>query len=110
MSRKKKPENETPEAAEERRVLEFVSNVASRSEKTSWNRKMDNMVTLLTNLEPIEQKILKIIAKEKQPLLDEISSLRTSMVQECIHPYEQLVLYSDHVLCKFCNRKISSPQ
>ena len=54
MARKKKPVGETKEQAEERRLLEAVANNANRSEKTSWNRKMKNMVELLTELRPIE--------------------------------------------------------
>jgi hypothetical protein len=109
MARKKKPENETPEAAEERRILEFVANVAPRGEKTSWNRKMDNMVKLLAQLTPIEERILQIMREEKQPIIDQITQLRTTMVQECVHPYDQLVLKEDHILCKFCNRRMSIP-
>lgn len=109
MARKKKPENETVDEATLRRILEFVSNIASRSEKTSWNRKMDNMVKLISQLTPIEEKILEIMLKEKQPILDLINDLRTSMINECVHPFDQLVLKEDHILCKFCNRKIGIP-
>lgn len=109
MARKKKPERETEEQAKERRILETVSNASNRSEKTSWNRKMDNMVKLLARLRPIEERILQIIQEEKQPVLDEVEALRQMMVKECVHPYEHLVLKEDHVLCKFCDKRISIP-
>jgi hypothetical protein len=109
MARQKKPENETPQAAADRRIREYVSNAATRSEKTSWGRKMDNMVRLLASLDPIEQRILEISSKEKQPVLDEIQQLRQSMVQECVHPFDQLVVKENHVECKFCTKRIRRP-
>jgi len=60
-------------------------------------------------LTPIEEKILKIMFEEKQPILDRINDLRTTMIQECVHPYNQLVLKDDHIICKFCNRKMGIP-
>ena len=110
MARLKKPENETEREAEVRRILEKMANVANRSEKTSWNRKMDNLVKLIMLLEPIEQSILDIIENEKIPLMDQLSDLRKIMVKECVHPFEYLVMGdNDEVItCKFCNKKIHS--
>lgn len=88
--------------------LETISNLSSRSEKTSWNRKMDNLVKLLAKLQPIENKILDIIQNEKMPIQDEIHQLRQTMVNECIHPSEYLVVEDDGgIKCKFCDRRIS---
>ena len=109
MARRKKPDSETVEQSNERYILEYISNFSTRSDKTSWNRKIDNMVTLIARLKPIEDKILDIMLKEKQPILDEIQQLREVMLKECIHPYDNLILKSDHVHCKFCNRKIGIP-
>ncbi|RLD77523.1 MAG: hypothetical protein DRJ15_13370 [Bacteroidetes bacterium] len=109
MARLKKPENETSRETEVRRILEHLANVANRSEKTSWNRKMDNLVKLMVMLEPIEQNILDIIEKEKMPMMDQISELRATMVKECIHPFEYLIMgeTDDVITCKFCNKKIN---
>ena len=108
MARRRKDENETEEQAEERRLFEAVANSANRSDKTSWNRKMDNMVSLLAKLRPIEQQILDLSA-EKMPILDDIAALRKTMVGECVHPFEFLVDKDTYVECKFCNKKISKP-
>ena len=109
MARRKKPENETPAEQRVRRIKEAISNHANRSEKVSWNRKMDNMVKLIAKLRPVEQKILEIMAEEKFPLLDKVQELREIMVKECVHPYEHLVIQFDHVECKFCDKKLSIP-
>lgn len=110
MARRKKPENETAEQAELRLLLESIANHKNRSEKTAWKRKLKNMEKLLEELHPIEEKILTIIADEKQPLLDKIAELRLIMVKECIHPYEHLVKKEDgYVECKFCNTKLKVP-
>lgn len=108
MARQRKPENETEEEANIRRMLEAVSNNANRSEKTSWNRKEDNMVKLLAQLRPIEEEILDLIGK-KQPILDKIKDLRTTMVNECVHPYQHLTFHEDHIVCKFCNKRLGIP-
>lgn len=108
MARRKAPENETPEQQEERRVKEAVANSANRSEKTSWNRKMDNMVKLMARLRPIEDQLIELQA-QKIPIFDEIQELRKTMVNECVHPYEHLVIKDDHILCKFCGKKIGIP-
>lgn len=98
---------------------EEMSSLASRREKVSWNRKMDNMIKLVAALKPIENKIVNLQAK-KQPLMDQIAALRETMKQECIHPVDHLVyvpsivdLYKEtpinaveHAICKFCNRRL----
>ena len=106
MARRKAPENETPKEKTERQIKEKIANGPSRSEKVSWNRKMDNMVKRFAELAPIEDEILALMAK-KQPIFDEIQEIRQVMVNECIHPFEYLVMKDTHVLCKFCNRKIA---
>ena len=109
MARRRKDENETEEQTKERRLFEAVSNVANRSDKTSWNRKMDNMVKLLAKLRPIEQQIIDLQA-EKMPIMDEVAALRQTMINECVHPFEFLVDHDTYVECKFCNKKISIPR
>ena len=109
MARAKKPENETDEQARIRQILESVANSSLRSEKTSWNRKMDNMVKLIAKIRPIEEQILNLMA-DKMPIADDVALLRLVMVKECIHPIEQLVYKDSHVICKFCNRKIQATE
>lgn len=109
MAKKRKPENETEEQRKERVIKETVANSFSRSEKTSWNRKMDNMVKLVAELQQVEDQIIEYISDHKQPVLDKVQQLRQTMVKECIHPYEYLIVNDDHVLCKFCGKKLSKP-
>lgn len=108
MAKRRKAENETESEAQQRRLFEAISNNANRSDKTSWNRKMDNMVKILAKLRPIEQQIIELQA-QKMPILDEIAELRKIMITECVHPFEYLVDHGDHVVCKFCNKKLSKP-
>jgi hypothetical protein len=108
MARRKKNEIETLDETTERRVKEEISNNANRSEKTSWNRKMDNMVKLLAELRPIEDQIIALNEK-KIPIFDEIQSLRKQMVADCVHPYEYLLVEKDHSKCKFCEKLLSLP-
>lgn len=108
MARRKTPVGETPEQQQERRIKETVANSSSRGEKTSWNRKLDNMVKLLAKLAPIEEQIIDLQA-QKMPIFDEVQELRSVMVNECVHPLDYLTVNEDHVLCKFCNRRIGLP-
>lgn len=106
MAKVKKPENETEEESRIRKAKERVANTANRSEKTSWDRKMDNMIKLLGKLEPIEQQMSDLMAL-KIPIMDDVQILRMEMVKDCVHPYTHLVFHHDHVVCKFCNNKFN---
>ncbi len=104
MARRKKPDNETPEDANIRHLKETVSGVATRNEKVSFNRKMDNLTALLEKIRPIEDQINDLTAL-KIPLLDQLSELRAEMVKDCVHPYDQITYHQNHLFCKFCNKK-----
>ncbi|PPD53422.1 MAG: hypothetical protein CTY12_04900 [Methylotenera sp.] len=106
MARLKKPENETENEALVRREKETIANNATRNEKVSWDRKMDNMVSLLALLQPIEEQITDLTA-QKMPIIDRIQALRTDMVKECVHPYTHLVHHEDYIVCKFCDKKFT---
>lgn len=90
--------------AELNKIHEYVP----KSERTSWDRKMNNMVKLLAKLRPIEEQIEQLLA-EKVPVFDEIQELRSSMVSECIHPINYLHHAGDHIVCKFCEARLSRP-
>lgn len=118
MARRKKPLNETPHERETRQQLDAIADKASRSEKVSWNRKMDNMVKLLSKIGPIEKKRTAVLAKINEAqyelrdldeewikMYDEVAILRNEMVEECVHPFDQLVHKQDHIECKFCYRR-----
>ena len=105
MARRKTPKNETSDEKNKRQLKEIVANRSSRREKVSWNRKMNNIVKLLSQLTPIEEQIIEL-QSQKIPLFDAIQELRQIMVLECVHPYEYLEIKENHVICKFCNRKI----
>lgn len=110
MARRKKMIDETPQQSNERHMFEAISNHATRSEKVSWNRMMDNMVSLLAKIRPVEDKILNLQA-EKIKMFDDVSNLRRKMVAECVHPYEQLIeKQNGTVQCKFCNREFTIRQ
>lgn len=109
MARQRKPENETSDQSRIRQMLEAIANNADRSEKTSWNRKMDNMIKLIAKLRPLQDKILAL-EKQKVPTLNAISDLRGTMVKECIHPFDHLTYFENHIRCKFCDRRISVPR
>ncbi len=102
----KKPENETPEAANTRLTLEAIANHATRSEKTAWERKRNNMDKLVKQLRPLEDKIMEIRAV-MNPIYDEIAILRNNMVEDCIHPFDMLIQHPDHVDCKFCGKSLN---
>lgn len=107
MPRKKKPINETKIQTEQRKQLENISNSYSRSEKTAWKRKLKNMEKLIALLNPIEDQLLELQA-QKDAIVDDVILLRAVMVNECVHPFDYLVHNDDHIVCKFCNKKIGN--
>jgi hypothetical protein len=104
MARNKKPENETYDESLIRQSKENISNHATRNEKVAFNRRMDNMVSLLATLTPIEEQIGDLLT-QKQPIIESIQSLRNEMVRDCVHPQTHLVHHEEYVVCKFCDRK-----
>jgi hypothetical protein len=105
MVRNKKVENETEDQAAERRLREKISNTANRSDKVSWNRKLDNMIKLVAQVNRLQEQI-QDLEEEKEPIVDQIAALRQVMVNECVHPFDQIVVEENHSLCKFCGKKI----
>jgi hypothetical protein len=108
MARRKRPDNETTEQTQTRRMLETVADSATRGEKVAWDRKMDKMVTLLAQLKPLEDQIIDLMAK-KMPLIDDVAALRHDMIRECVHPYQMLIPHGEVIKCKFCDRQFSVP-
>lgn len=106
MARNKRPDNETPDEVIIRRTKETIANAATRNEKVSWDRKMDNMVSLLATLQPIEDQLADLMA-QKMPIVDKVQALRNEMVNSCVHPFTHLVFHDEYVVCKFCNKKFS---
>lgn len=108
MARRKAPVNETEEQSIERRIKESISNHATRSEKVSWERQFTNLQKLIDNeLQPIEQDILSLIVK-KNKIFDKMSIIREELINNCIHPYEQVVTEEGgNFLCKFCNKRLT---
>jgi len=106
VPRMKKPENESPEDAKIRQQKEFIANTSTRSEKTAWNRKYNNITKLIDGeLSAIEDEYLVLFFK-REKALDKVAKLRSAMVDECVHPFDQLIHKTTFVECKFCNRKI----
>lgn len=100
-----RPKKTNIELTPEEQDLQFVSTHTTNSDKISWNRKYNNLQSLLSELYPIEEQIAELVGK-KQPLYDEIAELRKLMLEECIHPLDQLVHKGDHIHCKFCMKNI----
>ena len=107
MAKKKKAK--TPSELELLNTFKKVTDAATRNEKVSWNRKLKRMEGLLQKLNPIEDKILELHA-QKMDIIDEVQILRTVMVEECIHPHGYLVKKDDHIVCRFCNKKLGIPR
>jgi hypothetical protein len=84
----------------------IISSFTNISDKNSWLRKFDNMQKLVDEVNAYAEEITEI-DKKMLPLFDDIAILRNTMVDECIHPIDQLVEHDDHVECKFCNKKFT---
>jgi|ERR1700757_11035 len=102
--------NEAPSIELEEEKINKIINAKPKNERIAFARKLKKMQELIKLLEPIEEKILDIIVKEKHPIMDEIQELRLTMIKECVHPKEQLIYFNDdgeYVQCKFCNARLA---
>ena len=95
--------------AEQERDLKTVSNVKDKNEKLSWARQQKKIEDMVANMQPLEDRILALNL-ERQTHLDKILELRRQMIKTCIHPRNSLVHNVSHILCKFCNAKLSIPR
>lgn len=107
MAKRKIPQDLTPEQMQEYKTKDTISNHATRSEKTSWERQFGNLEKLVKKLEPIEDKLMSLMS-EKSTIIDELMALRRTLVEHCIHPFDQLVAHDGFTICKFCERKLVS--
>lgn len=105
MAKRKTPTDATPQELHEHRLKDTISNHATRSEKTAWERRHESLEKLVRKLEPIEDKMLALIT-EKSKIFDELLVIRAELVQTCIHPFEQLIVHEGAVVCKFCEKKM----
>ena len=84
----------------------IISSFTNISDKNSWLRKYDNMQRLVETVNAYAEEITEL-DKKMIPIFDEIAILRKTMVDECIHPIDQLVEHDDYVECKFCNKNFT---
>jgi hypothetical protein len=91
------------------RDLKNVANIKDKNEKLSWTRRQKKIEEMVTEMQPISDQILELMA-QRQEIIDKIQTLRKQMVKECIHPKNSLVHKQTYIECKFCNAKLSIPR
>jgi len=103
--------NQIPDTKRTKSLKDFISNHATRSEKTSWNRKNTNLAKLLTNnVNPLEDSI-RDLQLQLESLYEDVKVLRTEMVDTCVHPVNGLQVVdrsesstNNAVKCTFCDK------
>lgn len=108
MAKRKRPEDVSPEELALHKEKDFIANHATRSEKTAWQRQYENLSKLVRKLEPIEDKLMALIA-DKSKILDEVFVLRKELVESCIHPFDDLIKHDGALICKFCEKRMAVP-
>lgn len=91
------------------RDLKAASNIKHKNDKLSWSRRQTKVEEMVEAMRPIEDKIMEYTA-QRQEILDKVQEVRKQMVKECIHPRNSLVHKGTHIVCKFCNAKLSIPR
>ena len=97
------------DAKTQKKDFTAVANFRDKNEKASWLRKKKNLETLVAELEPLETEIMRI-QLAKTVILDEINTIRHTMVIDCIHPQDYLIHYDTYIKCRFCESNISIPR
>lgn len=92
------------------RDIKAVTNTKDKNEKLSWTRRQKSMEKIIEeDINPLSEKIMEL-ESARLVLYDKIMAAREQMVKECIHPKGSLLHMDTHILCKFCNRKLSIPR
>lgn len=90
-------------------AIKIVASHATKGEIAAWNRKRKAIERLITNnISVLEDKIIEANAL-LIPLYDNLNTLRTEMVQFCVHPTDLLIYKDGHIHCKFCNAVLGVP-
>lgn len=88
-------------------IKKLILQQSTTLDKSAWNRKFDNLQELVDKVNELSSQILDI-EEQKMPIIDEITKLRSTMVNECYHPEQYLFEHDDYVECKFCGKVIYS--
>lgn len=86
--------------------FEVIKKRIDKNEKLAWIRKRNRIEELVEKLQPIEDKVLELMA-QKEPILDEINDMRLVMLKDCMHLEDYLLHHGSYIECKFCGTKIA---
>lgn len=79
--------------------------MAEKKDKVMFARKLEELEQIMVQIRSYEERISELMIA-KQPLIDELTVLRQQMVKICVHPKDFLFSEGDHVVCKFCNKRL----
>lgn len=86
-------------------LFEKISNISPNNDKLAWRRLYKELQRHLIEYENINNQFLEV--KSKRMTLNKIiNEMREKMVNECVHPKTELVYKGDHVVCKFCEKRL----
>lgn len=86
-------------------IFEKISEVAPNNDKLAWRRLYKELQRHLIEYDSVNEQFLSI--KSKRVVLSKsINEMREKMVNECVHPKTELVYKGDHVVCKFCEKRL----
>lgn len=91
--------------AEVSELFERVSTIAPNNDRLAWKRLYKELQRHLIEYKDINDNYLEMKAK-RLTLNKTISEMREKMVNECVHPKTELVYKGDHVVCKFCEKRL----
>lgn len=86
-------------------LFEKISNISPNNDKLAWRRLYKELQRHLTEYETINNEFLEVKTK-RMTLNKTINEMREKMVNECVHPKTELVYKGDHVVCKFCEKRL----
>lgn len=86
-------------------LFEKISNISPNNDKLAWRRLYKELQRHLIEYETINNEFLEVKTK-RMTLNKTINEMREKMVNECVHPKTELVYKGDHVVCKFCEKRL----
>lgn len=86
-------------------IFEKISNVSPNNDKLAWRRLYKELQRHIIEYNNLNSQFLEVKAK-RVAVNKTINEMREKMVNECIHPKTELVYKGDHVVCKFCEKRL----
>ncbi len=87
-------------------IFKIIKDSVGEKNVRAWERKQQNFIKILSEIQPLEDKIIDSLAT-KNKIIKDIVQLREQIINHCPHPDEFVIEKNGKKYCKFCEKQFS---